>query len=293
MSLQILESLVESDFGYSHTDGKWGKAKKHDSFIVNRETAHWFWNSRGLNGDLLGYLTKVRGLDIHTAKSFLTSVTSSLSTKSFGRTNSAEPYSKLVDMFWENGKNNREYWYRRCLTDETIDRYRLGYINEWYTIPLYKDGSFYNFQCRRDIPEKAILPWYKGLHPVLFNTEILHFVKTVYITEGLVDAILLNQLGYSAVGHNAGANYWNPEWSSLFTGVNTIYYIADNDKAGVVAAELISKTLGAGRVKIIIFNDMKPKADFMDYYRDGFYTQEDFSRRVDQAKYYFEGIRHT
>ncbi len=66
------------------------------------------------------------------------------------------PYEKLVEILWREGKNEREYWYKRTLKDTTIDRWRLGYFDGWYLIPLYLDGIFINFQCRRDEPEKRI-----------------------------------------------------------------------------------------------------------------------------------------
>jgi DNA primase len=180
----------------------------------------------------------------------------------------AEPYEKLVEVFWANGLTNREYWYKRCLKDDTIDRYKLGYFNEWNMVPFYENGDFVNFQMRREIPEKRIHQYYKHGKPILFNEGILPFTKTVYITEGTVDAILLNQEGFPAVSPN-GTNTWQDEWFSKFSHIESITYLADNDKAGQYGARLVAKCLGLGRVKIVNFSGKDEKYDSVNFFQDG------------------------
>ena len=92
------------------------------------------------------------------------------------------------------------------LVDSTIDRYRLGFHDGWYLIPLYEDGLFLNFQKRRDDPNKRINYWYNSSHPVILNAEILEFVDYIYITEGTVDSLYLIKRAY-LVYHNPVVMY--------------------------------------------------------------------------------------
>lgn len=286
--MSLLEQLVKEDYGYKE-GSRWGHSEEHDSLVIDAEKLRWFWNSKGIHGNTFDYLTKVRGYSDDQAKDFLKAHKFSISVSVSEEENTPTPYEALVDYLWIEGKKNRDYWYRRCLTDETIDRYRLGYFDEWYSIPVYMNGEFRNFQLRRDIPEKKIRPWYRGVGPLIYNSAILKFVDRIFITEGPVDAILLNQLGYPAISHTGGANGWRDEWFIYFTSINNIVYIADNDKAGVAGAGMVAKSLGEGRVKILKFSDKPEKYDAMDFFRDG-NTVEEFEQRLLETKYIFEGI---
>jgi hypothetical protein len=52
-------------------------------------------------------------------------------------------------------------------------------------IPIYQDGLFKQFQMRRDSP-KMIRNYYKGVGPLLYNSEILSATNRIFITEGLI-----------------------------------------------------------------------------------------------------------
>lgn len=185
---------------------------------------------------------------------------------------------------WENGKDNRNYWYKRCLTDDTIDRYKLGFYDGWNLVPIFEAGEFVNFQCRRDEPERKMKYWYRTGKVYLYNEGVLPFTKTVYITEGLVDAILLNQEGFTAVAA-AGVNSWKNEWYPKFSRIENIYYLEDNDAAGRVGARLVAKSLGLGKVKIVSFTGRKEKYDTGDFFKDGG-TKEDFKEYVEKNSNY-------
>ena len=210
MSLSLLEKFISDDFGYSYT-GKWGKASRHDSLVVNRETGDWFWNSKDLRGKVREYLLLVRNYSLEQTNELLKQDHKSESFSASSDSPST-PYEKLVNYCWQEGKDKRDYWYRRGLNDSTIDRFKLGYFNEWFVLPIFLEGEFRNFQCRKDTPDKVIRPWYRGVGPLLYNADILKFVSSVFITEGPVDAIKLNQEGFTAVSHTSGATGWKQDW---------------------------------------------------------------------------------
>src|ERR1041385_3028475 len=228
MNNGLLQALVQEDFDYRKEGKNWGRAIEHSSLTVNEESQRWYWNSQETGGGVLEYLMFVRKLPKKVAQEILSTrgkIVSGFEEEKEVHYNS--PYEKLVELLWELGKGNREYWYSRKLTDKTIDRNRLGFYDGWNLIPLYIGNTFVNFQCRRDVPEKRVKMWYKieGWKPVMINPEILSLVDTVFITEGPVDSLLLNQEGVPSVSHTGGAGFWNQAWFPLFDRIKTVYYI--------------------------------------------------------------------
>lgn len=263
--MTLLQDLIQEDFGIEGRS-KWMHSVDHDSLVYNAEEDYFFWNSQGLKGNALDYLMKVRGLEKSEAQNFLKNFFGAF--KENPEILQAKPYEKLVDVMWVNGFDHREYWYNRCLTDDTIDRYKLGYYNGWNLIPIYENGEFINFQMRRDEPKKTITQWYRtGKAMPLFNEGILPYVKKIYITEGTVDAILLNQEGFPCVSPN-GTNTWQQDWFNKFSNIKEIIYIADNDKAGYNGAKLVAKSLGMYRVKIVNFDGKFEKYDSVNFFQE-------------------------
>ncbi len=273
MNNGLLQILVEEDSGYVKEGRNWGRSDTHSSLVVNEEKQVWYWNSEQIGGGVLEYLIKVRGLTKKSAIEVM-NMRGKIIGGSILENQKAvygHAYEKMVDAFWSLGKAHRDYWYARKLTDKTIDRNRLGFIDGWYTIPLYVGDRFVNFQCRRDLPDKRIKMWYKleNWKPIMLNPELLQLVDKIYVTEGPTDAILLNQEGIPAVSHTGGSGYWNPEWNVLFNRVETIYYIADNDKPGIRASERIAKSLGLYRTYIYRFEDKDKGYDTGDFFKEG------------------------
>jgi hypothetical protein len=276
-----LVSLIREDFGVSG-HGKWLRSDVHSSLVIDTEKNEFFFNSRGIRGGVVDYLVKIRGMNYKTAREVVNNKTAGNPKECIGSSLQIR-FDKLVNLFHLSGKADRTYWYDRKLTDSTIDRYRLGNFEGWNLIPIYDDGYFINFQCRRDKPEKKINFWYKDVDfkPVLYNRNILPFINAVYITEGMVDCILLNQLGLPSVCSTNGALSWNSGWIKYFSRVEKIYYIADNDRAGVAAAIRVSNSLGPYKVRILRFKSEKEKYGALDWFRNG-NTRESFLEKIER-----------
>lgn len=283
--MTILQDLIEEDFGIEGRN-RWMHSLDHDSLVYDRDNDIFFWNSQGIRGNVTDYLTKVRGLDKAQAKDFLKNFFGAFK-ENFENRITSRPYDRLIDVFWVNGVDNREYWYKRCLTDDTIDRRKLGFYDGWNVIPIYEDGDFVNFQKRRDIPDKKIHFWYRAGKVYLYNDGVLPFTKKVYITEGLVDCILMNQEGFPCVCAT-GVNTWQNDWLAKFFNINEIVYFADNDAAGLLGAKLVANNLGVNRVKIVTFPDKEEKYDLGNYFQDGG-TKESLAKYISEtAQYIFE-----
>ena len=280
----LLEKVISLDYKIKGNGPRWRTTEEHSSLVLDLELQVWFWNSKELVGNPTEWFTKVKNISLDEAKRIIKDlqyVQTDLHPTQKGEVST--PNEKLIDIFWKYGQTDKGYWYRRCLNDSTIDRFRLGKYDGYWMLPVYMDGNFRNFQMRTDIPEKRIKNWYRGIGPLLFNSDILPLVDYVYLTEGPVDAILLTQFGFPAVSHTGGANGWNNSWFKFFAKQKTIYYVADNDNVGIKAAKMVSKSLGENRVKIITFEDKTDKYDFVDFIRDG-YTIEEFKEKVKGAR---------
>jgi len=291
MGKNLLLKLISEDYEIEDNPySNWARLGEHDSFVINKKAGTFYWNSKNIFGDAYVYLTKVRGYSHDEAKKALKD------NKDYNgefiqvirKGEETTIYPALVDVFWENGKDNRDYWYKRLLTDKTIDRFRLGYFNGWSTLPVYDDGILKNIQLRRDEPKKATIPYWSGISPALFNTSILKYVDTVYIAEGAVDAILLTQLRLPAISKNTGAEYWNVNWFTKFADTKHIYVVYDNDDAGRNGAKIVAENLGIYRTKIFTFDGFSPKYDIVDFFRDGHSKQEFIDLINERSAYLFE-----
>jgi len=291
----ILMKLVEEDFGLNiRGRGKYIKSVEHDSLVIDTEKGIFYWNSENIVGDALIYLTKVRKMPFSSAREFLRDFSYSESFIYNVRTEKEDVvvYPKLVEIFYEEGssKERRDYLYRRGISDETIDKFRIGWYNDYTMIPFFEDGIFMNFQMRMDNPRKIIRSYYK-MGSLLYNSDILKIVDTVYITEGPTDAIIMMQNGLPAISTNSSGNIL-PKWYNKFKNQKLIYLIYDNDVAGIEEAIKSAKVLGELRCKIYCFqNFIEQKGyDPVDFFWDG-HTKEDFINLVEEeSKYSFQLI---
>jgi DNA primase len=283
----LLEKVISLDFRLRGGGDRWRSTEEHSSLVLDLKEQTWYWNSKTMSGKPIDYLLLIKKLTRQQAEDLIKDLSGISSTTKIPKFITTTPDEKLVDIFWKNGKTEREYWYKRNLTDKTIDSFRLGKYDSFSVVPIYYKDEFINFQCRKDEPKKVIIPWYKGIGPVLFNSSIIPLLKTVFITEGLVDSILLNQLGYPAISHTGGAYGWQNSWFPFFIPIKKVYYVADNDQAGLFAAKKVANCLGTQKVKIVLLNSNVEKYDTVDFFKEGHTTQE-FEQLLDTSKYLFE-----
>ena len=140
----------------------------------------------------------------------------------------------------------RTPFYEHGLTDVTIERFRLGYEPEHdetrpdgttvripgrYVIP-YLEGrrpKFFRYYNPTGDP-KWKYTWESGAEGTLFNPGDAMGDKdgVVFLCEGEQKAMLLCQMGYSAVAV-PGASMWKDEWQARFTHAKKILVCYDND----------------------------------------------------------------
>lgn len=147
----------------------------------------------------------------------------------------------------------------RGLTDATIERHHLGYVedpfpgHEMYhgclAIPyLTPDGSVTSIRFRRLDGEGSKYLTVAGDMTRLYNTAALTLpYSKVCVTEGEIDAMTAQQCGLPAVGV-PGANSWQPVWHLLFKQYDTVFVLIDDDKAGHEFGQAVARSLDTARI---------------------------------------------
>lgn len=287
-----LQELISRDYELKG-GGKYLRAIKHDSLVIDKERQLFFWNSKNINGDAFDWLTKIKGWSIESAREF---VSKNFSTYTFPiperevKDSSIVVYDRLVDEFFERGKSKRDYWRNvRGYTDSTIDLFKLGYSNFCYVIPIFVNRKFVNFQCRTHEPRR-MWHWYKNTGPHPFNLDYIKNQSWGVLTEGPVDAIMLMQNGIPAFSHTAGAGAGHHVMLDFYYNLlplEKIYIAYDNDKAGRKGSYELGKVFG-DRAWIYNMWDFEEKADVSDYFIDGGTARGFMELLEKQSKHWFE-----
>jgi archaellum biogenesis ATPase FlaH len=107
------------------------------------------------------------------------------------------------------------------------------------TIPYHVSGNCVLIRGK-EIGGKYLTP--SGQKSRLYNSDSLINANEVIAAEGEFDALVAEQLGFSAVGV-PGANTWQDSWDGLFTDVRRLYLLFDPDEAGRRGADKIHQRM--------------------------------------------------
>ncbi len=191
----------------------------------------------------------------------------------------------------------------RGITEETIEKYRIGYCsgdtpyrtskeslsdsgliyengNEFFrgfiTFPHFYAGRVV-FISGRGYPEKAHKKLPKEKVPLfhLFNESAAR-QEAVIIAEGEIDTLTLLQSAFNACGV-LGANSFKAEWIVKFDHCKKVFLTFDNDEAGNKANLEIARLLGT-KARIV---PLPEGEDVNDFFRHS--TAADYQRLLDQA----------
>jgi DNA primase len=152
----------------------------------------------------------------------------------------------------------------RGLTLESINRWKIGYMQGVVTIPIYdilgKIASLkFHKKFQTEGAKNQLFPW-----EAVLGREI----KDIILVEGEFDMMLLRQFGFNAVTQTAGANSWNPEFNQFFHKKH-VYIAYDNDEAGKNGAMLVGESLWKDRVDVNFVQwpeFMGEKEDHVDFF---------------------------
>lgn len=137
---------------------------------------------------------------------------------------------------WET-EDKLDWLRERGLEDEFIKRYYLGYVTNGYfadsiCIPVLDGRADIKTLRYRRLSGYPKYDQSKHERAHLFNISSVRH-RTVHITEGEFDAIVLEQIGRRSVGV-PGINNFREQWRWLFIG-NDVRIVFDSDKPGTEA----------------------------------------------------------
>jgi DNA primase len=161
----------------------------------------------------------------------------------------------------------RTYLNQRCIPDEIIKKFKIGWNGSAITIPIYnRQGEFLFFKYRRDPEEQGDKAkyWYDpDTSAELYGWENIneHFVV---LCEGEFDRLVLESKGIPAITSTSGAGTFKDEWIKDLEKIPNLYICYDNDDIGKDSSQKIAEKLP--RVKIVSLpkeDDIKDVTDFI------------------------------
>ena len=204
---------------------------------------------------------------------------------------------------------------RRALTPETIGKYRLGYMDSTFRTKMSKQGfSLADLREAGLVSENGnnpmflnmiIIPYYNReslvtlrgkkidggtLHargvslPMFGSDNVRTRDDDVFICEGEVDTMYLDQLGFNVAGI-PGADTFKETWATWFDKARRVFIVLDADKPGRDGAEKIKQLLGTkARIIELPVPEEEDSTDLQEYFlRDG-HSIEDFRELVDALR---------
>lgn len=162
----------------------------------------------------------------------------------------------------------------RGITQETARKFRLGYVPQNHdsepryldriSIPYLRPAGVVEIKYRLvgddERPKYVNRP---GAETKLFNTDAAFTAAdSIIITEGELDAIILDQIGLPAIGV-PGVNNFKPHFDRIFEDFDRVLVYADGDKPGHDFADELQSRLGATPVH------MPDGMDVNDVYLNG------------------------
>jgi archaellum biogenesis ATPase FlaH len=225
------------------------------------------------NDDVWNYLTQKRGLSTDAILRFKIGVAD----------------YKLNEFLMLNEYKREDVAATGLVWDTGKDFFQAGSI----TIPYFVQGVCAQIRCR---DQEAVKNKYKtppGQDPIPFNVDVVleDNLSFVVLTEGEFDAMLLEDLGYNAIGI-PGANAFKEDWVRAFADIRKVFICFDTDalnshghRPGQQGAEKIAGWLG-GKARIVTLPDPplgEKKVDVTDYFIEYGYKTEDFDQLIRKA----------
>ncbi len=185
----------------------------------------------------------------------------------------------------------RQYFRGRGITDENIDKYKLGcgefYGKKWLTIPIIERGDCRLIKLRK-LPESSdkskYCTWSSGDSSAVYGeTELQHSnSNSVLLCGGELDKIIAEQMnfGMPVISGTAGEATFKDEWiEKCFRTRRNVYICLDNDETGKKATIDIGNRIAEKYPNISVFKISIPEelgehADLTDANLAGYTTQQ-------------------
>ena len=264
-------------------------AKNKTSFWVFDD--HWYDWGGGNGGDVID-LAAMLNHDGDKSKAIrelaqLTGVSLSSDTDNTEWVKYTQNLCAEIEFYHKNlTDDDRQYIHNRGITDETIDRVKLGRTNNGrLSFPYWKNG-YICYYATRSMPGGAYPDSkYRKMPIDDYNDHTIWGLHTIdrdpnrnllIIAEGAFDALSFDQEGYAVISAITGffSKDQLPTALSIAKSFKQVFLVYDNDiqtRAGEKFTEKMAKILTENRISCLIGTVPFPHKykDVSDYYADG------------------------
>jgi DNA primase len=176
----------------------------------------------------------------------------------------ARPSMALVTKYRDNlDREVLAYLAARGIRRDTANRFWIGRNCRRLTIPCFvRNGHLLIYGIKKRWIGQPPEDWIDTytMEPGSQGASIFNFDRLLnkrrwpffLIVEGVLDCILLDQLGIPAVAPFGGGGVWSPDWTDAFARVGEIILVADNDLKGEGLAYANKKLEMLGRGTIVL-----------------------------------------
>lgn len=163
-----------------------------------------------------------------------------------------------------------------------VDASGRDFLRECITIPYHVAGNVVQIRGKQ-IGAKYLTP--PGQKARLYNADSTWTADQIVITEGELDALVVEQLGFATVGV-PGATSWQDSWNGYFSEAKKVFIVFDNDTAGEAGAERVARAIGP-KSRIVKMPEMGPdgkKNDPSEWIVGKGHSKDDFQMLLIKAK---------
>ena len=179
-------------------------------------------------------------------------------------------------------QEHRQYLYSRGITDETIDRLKIGYTADYsrapdrISIPYFKNGYVVSWIAREIPPatsdKKYIKPYNTDYHEhAVWGMHTLdRDSDALYIAEGTFDTLSFDQSGYAVIATMGGYFSRNqlPLVRDICKRFKRVVLCFDNDTSGSSFAVKMAQFLFKNRISFDVIQIPPRYKDVSDYYEE-------------------------
>lgn len=292
--------------------GSGTKSHGTGAFSIKNGTS-WKCFSCGKGGDIFDLIGEYEGIANHSeqlkrAEELLETYTDRSTVQDDFRKNQNQPKNEqyihrnihttdYTNFFLQANRNIEKTNYHRGLSIETLNRFKIGYVENWrhpkahkapasprLIIPTSKE-SYLARDTRDQIPEDQ-KPYSKSkvgnIH--LFNTEVLETAtKPIFIVEGELDALSIIEVGGEAIALGTTAKVKSfLELLKTNKPEQPFIISLDNDKEGEKACRELTDGLRELKISFYKFN---PAGKYKDANEALLGNREAFKRAVEEAEH--------
>ncbi len=195
---------------------------------------------------------------------------------------------KLVEEYHQNLPERIQSWLKekRGLSDEIINKFKLGWDDKALTIPIYdKENQYLFFKFRKDPQDNtdSAKYWYSSNSSAeLYGWEHITNPKpSLILCEGELDRLILETHNLPAITSTSGAGTFKEEWTEILNALpSQIFICFDNDEAGMDGSGRIAELMSEAKIIRI------PKSDSVKDVTDFITIKgiEEFKKLMDEAR---------